>query len=146
MARYGSRHLPRLSQQPSGANIAVGVAPPDSNAPPTLGSVFRELRALIRRVGALERITSVSQLIKSVQPFTIAINAGSSSGTATITAVDTTKAFVSWGGTDLDATAAGGGAHNWLATLVLTNSTTVTATRGGITGTATVAGTVVEYP
>lgn len=146
MARYGSRHLPRLTQQPSGANVAVNVAGPDPNAPPTLGSVARELRNLIRRIGALERITSVSQLIKSVQPFTIVITAGNTSATATITAVDTTNSFVSWSGSSLDSTAAGGGAHNWLATLALTNSTTVTATRVGITGTVTVGGTVIEYP
>ena len=144
MARYGSRHLPRLTQQPSGANVAVNVAGPDPNAPPTLGSVARELRNLIRRIGALERITSVSSAIKSVQPFTIALSAAST-GTATITSVNTAKAFVAFEGIQLDSTAAGGGSHNWLATLALTNATTATATRTGIVGTLTIAGTVVEY-
>lgn len=143
MARYGSRHLPRLTQQPSGANVAVSVAGPDPNAPATLGSVARELRNLIRRIGALERITSVSSAIKSVQPFTIAISAGSA--TATITSVNTAKAFVAFDGIQLDTTAAGGGSHNWFATLALTNATTVTATRVGNTGTLTISGTVVEY-
>ena len=144
MARYGSRHLPRLTQQPSGANVAVNVAGPDPNAPPTLGSVARELRNLIRRIGALERITSVSSAIKSVQPFTIALSAAST-GTATITSVNTAKAFVAFEGIQLESTAAGAGSHNWFATLILTNATTVTATRTGIVGTLTIAGTVVEY-
>lgn len=80
--------------------------------------------------------------LKSVQPFTIAVSGNS--GTATITSVDTTKAYVVYDGISLDSTAAGGGSHNWFCRLALTNATTVTATRGGNTGVATVAGTVIE--
>ena len=82
--------------------------------------------------------------IKSIQPFTIAL-AAAGSNTATITSVNTSKAYIVYGGAQLDSTAAGGGAHNWFCELTLTNATTVTAARGGNTGTVTVAGTVVEF-
>lgn len=81
--------------------------------------------------------------IKSIQPFSITLNA-TSSGTATIIAVDTSKAYLVYNGVSLDATAGGASAHHWFAKLVLTNSTTVTASRGGITGICIVNGMVIE--
>ena len=62
--------------------------------------------------------------IKSIQRGTITIT-DDSSNTATITAVDTAKSFVSWGG--FTSTSSATVIGNNLPKVVLTNSTTVTA-------------------
>lgn len=68
--------------------------------------------------------------IKSVQRGTITIAVASASNTATVTAVDTSKTQMTHLGTDI--TAAGTDTfYPRDAYLVLTNSTTVTATRRG---------------
>ena len=84
------------------------------------------------------RVAGAQPVIRSIQRGTIAITV--TSNTAVITAVDTAKAVVLWGGnsttTDVFLPAY----------VVLTNATTVTATRGGNDGTTlTVAYQVLEY-
>ena len=87
------------------------------------------------------RIWPKRRFIASCQHFAITIASGSTAGTATINAVDPTRAFIVWGGVRSNA----GVTARALATAVLTNSTTVTATRNSGTGsTCTVRGTVVE--
>lgn len=85
-----------------------------------------------------------SSPIKSLQTVSIAIGASSNSNTATITSVDMAKSTIVYGGVS------GGASTNIreaLVDLVLTNATTVTATRSGGTynNAATVTGAVVEY-
>lgn len=87
--------------------------------------------------------TPSTAVIKSIQPFSITISGGSNSNTATITSVDTAKAHIVFGGSS-------GGAsteiRSALVDVVLTNATTVTASRSGATtNAADVTGAVVEY-
>lgn len=80
--------------------------------------------------------------IKAIYTGTIVMtNGGSTTGTATITAVNTSRAICLLNGVRTDF------ADNVsnLATVVLTNSTTVTAQRGGTNGVTTVAYTVIEF-
>ena len=81
--------------------------------------------------------------IKSIQNVSITIATSSSSNTATISSVDTSKAQIAYGGVT------GGGSteiRSALVDLVLTNATTVTATRSGATtNAATAKGFVIEY-
>jgi len=79
--------------------------------------------------------------IKSIQRGTITIANSSTSNTATITAVVTAKSIISLLGTSSTETSAA----NLLARVELTNTTTVTATRGGTTGSVTVRYLAVEY-
>ncbi|MBI3936911.1 MAG: hypothetical protein HY323_08035 [Betaproteobacteria bacterium] len=79
--------------------------------------------------------------IKSVQQGTIALAALVSSNTATITAVDTAKAFVLWQGV----VSALDDISDTNVRLNLTNATTVTATRLSNAIAVTIAFTVVEY-
>ncbi len=75
-----------------------------------------------------------------VQHFTVAIASGSATGTATITAVGS-GAFILWGGNK----ASGSNAQDIFAYLALTNSTTITATRGNAgSNTVTVSGCIVD--
>lgn len=70
----------------------------------------------------------LASVVKSVQYGSISIAGAASSGTATITAVDTTKAVL----LHLGSRGPGGGSPgiaDGLATLTLTNATTVTAQR-----------------
>lgn len=85
----------------------------------------------------------VPGVFKSLQNPTITIVDTATSNTATINAVDTTKTFLNYQGTDVGDNASGN-SSNWMSRLILTNSTTVTATRGGTTGTNIVALQVVE--
>lgn len=62
--------------------------------------------------------------VKTRNAGTIVIASGASSGTATISAVDTTKTILASGGCTSNIAGAGAGSN-----LTLTNSTTVTATR-----------------
>jgi len=84
-----------------------------------------------------------SSLIKSIQQGTIAIGHGSTSNTATITSVDLANSFVVWGGWNYSNTS--NTSDNFMANVVLTNATTVTAARVGSTFTVTVSYTVVEF-
>lgn len=81
--------------------------------------------------------------IKSIQNVSITIATSSSSNTATISSVDTSKAQIAYGGVT------GGGSteiRSALVDLVLTNATTVTASRSGATtNSATAKGFVIEY-
>ena len=78
--------------------------------------------------------------VKSVQRGTITLT-GSQQGTATITAVDVSKAELRFlGCTGDQASAASDTVY-----LVLTNTTTITATRASSTGTATVSWELTEH-
>jgi len=87
---------------------------------------------------------SVNELsfTKKVQRVTITISAGNLTGTATINAVDTTKTGIILAGLRISANAS---RNSVLSTLELTNSTTVTATRGSTTVEATIEAIVIEY-
>lgn len=80
--------------------------------------------------------------IKSIQAFSITIGSSSTSNTATITSVDTTKSVIfhtgNTGGSSTEIRSA-------QASLVLTNATTVTASRSNTTNALTVTGAVVEF-
>ena len=79
--------------------------------------------------------------IKSIQRGTFTIAGASTTGTATITSVDTTKTKVRWlGNTAGDATVT-----NDMCYIVLTNATTITGTRSGTTGSITVSWELTEY-
>jgi hypothetical protein len=82
--------------------------------------------------------------INSIQAFTITMTSVASN-TATITAVTVAKSVVIFTGFSCDASAAGAGLHHVMSRATLTNTTTVTATRGAATGVVTVSGFVVEF-
>lgn len=82
-------------------------------------------------------------IIKSVQQFSIVLDSGQTSDTATITDVVTANSYIHWGGEVCAVTTAG--ANRAFADVTLTNTTTVTATRGSSTEAVTVYGTVVEF-
>lgn len=83
-------------------------------------------------------------IIQSVQHFSIAVNAGSASNTATISSVTTANAFILYGGQSEDQAA--DNPNQIHAGLTLTNSTTVTATRNSSSTTSIVInGCVVEF-
>ena len=77
--------------------------------------------------------------IKSVQSFSIDTSAVL---TATITAVDIGNSYVQWTGST---STVAGTVNRALGRVVLTNSTTVTATTGGVDATIVIFGVVVEY-
>lgn len=81
--------------------------------------------------------------IKSVQRGLITISSSNYTATATISSVNTGKTFMTWlgsiGSASVDPFAAN------MARVELTDSTTVTATRGINTGSATVSYEVVEF-
>lgn len=69
--------------------------------------------------------------IKSLQRGDVVIAGGNTTGTATISAVDTSKTILNYLGSSNDTAGSGAVAHhNYVASLVLTNSTTITATKG----------------
>lgn len=76
-------------------------------------------------MGGLVSLWGASSLIRSVQRGTITIT-GATSATATITAVDVANTRLRWLGSRASITAVNG--QQYFANLVLTNSTTVTAT------------------
>ena len=80
-------------------------------------------------------------LIRSVQYGSITVANTETTQTATITAVDVTRASLVFLGCSNNA----GGAPNGQVHLALTNSTTVTATRGASSVSTTVAFCVIEY-
>ncbi len=81
-----------------------------------------------------------ASIIKSIQPFSIAITSGLSSATATISAVTTANCFIQWDGFITD-----GYTGTRMPHAVLTNTTTVTASVNAAGGDMTVSGTVVEF-
>lgn len=97
----------------------------------------------VAHILSYELLEYVPGVIKSIQRGTVTCSAAASA-TATITAIDTTKAVVIWAGfTTDDGTAMQ--ANLVYGRLVLTNATTVTFSRPGSAGVATVPFTVVEY-
>lgn len=85
--------------------------------------------------------TGASAVINSVQRGTIAITGTNTSNTATVTAVDTTKAALHVVGQTNTQGSDGSNAY-----LVLTNSTTITATRASSgSGTSTISWELIEY-
>ncbi len=86
-------------------------------------------------------IDPTAQLVQSVQFGTINIAASSTSNTATITSVDTTRSAVFYLGQSSTTTAV----NNSMTGATLTNATTVTATRGGTAGSPTVSFVVVQF-
>lgn len=87
------------------------------------------LQTLIEEVKSLVGSSSGGGGIKSVQRGVITFEADSKTATATISAVDTSKAFVLWGGSINDAMNSFTDSGTWDARVDLTNSTTVTATK-----------------
>lgn len=83
-------------------------------------------------------------LIESIQSGTIEIGAAELTGTATITSVDTDNSVVLFNGWSTD-DGAQTEVHKNNAYLSLTNSTTITATRGHVGPTVTIAYTVIEF-
>ena len=84
----------------------------------------------------------VASVINSIQPKTITISSGQTTGTTAITAVNVNKAFVAFGGFTVSAASG----DNDMPYVQLTSSILLTATRSsGGTNTTTVACTVVEY-
>lgn len=81
--------------------------------------------------------------VKSIQRGTITIAAAESSNTATISSVDTNKAFVLYGGHTFSGTSSA--FSSLAANVVLTNATTVTASRVGTNNDTILAYTVVEF-
>lgn len=81
-------------------------------------------------------IEGTSSLIDTIQYGTVSITAGTS-GTATITSVDTTRSAVFWLGATTTSTQTSALATRGASTAVLTNATTVTATTTGTLTTAT---------
>lgn len=84
----------------------------------------------------------VSGTIKSTQRGTILIN-GTTSNTATITSVDTAKTQLRYLGNDTSDSV--GNNQNAMVKIVLTDSTTVTASRYSNTGTAIASWELTEY-
>jgi hypothetical protein len=82
-----------------------------------------------------------SSPIKSIQRGTISIAGANTSNTATITAVDTAKTMLNW----LGHTADGDIGLRVLMQLVLTNSTTVTATRQYNSGATVISFEAIEF-
>lgn len=91
---------------------------------------------------SFEVIEFMPGIIRSVQRGTIALTAAASN-TATVTTVDTNKAVLDYLGT-LSGDGFGYSAR-YLIRLVLTNSTTITATRGNATNNMLVAYQLVEF-
>lgn len=87
----------------------------------------------------------VPSLIKSIQRGTIVIAGGTSSNTATLsTAVVLANSLLTWGSQGLN-TSGQVDAQMFTARITLTNTTTVTATRGGTTEALTVPYEVIEF-
>jgi len=102
-------------------------------------------KELWKAVVALQSSSGAS-VINSIQYGTITIATNATSGTATITSVDTSKAALHFLGFSTSQNEASNQRRTF-AYITLTNATTVTATRDnqGSTGTVTVSFCVVEY-
>ena len=84
-----------------------------------------------------------ARFIRSIQAGTITL-AGVTSNTATVSAVDTTKAELIWLGCRTSDNVSGNG-QNWWVNITLTNATTITATMGAALATAIVSYLLVEF-
>lgn len=94
-------------------------------------------------VVSYEVIEFMPGVIKRIQVGTATIADTATSGTATVSSVNTNKTQLESNGW-IDADAAGL-KQNMFADIRLTNATTITATRQGTTGALTVAFTLLEY-
>lgn len=92
---------------------------------------------------SFEIIEYESNVVKTIQSFSVAIAGGTTSNTTTITAVNTAKSYIIPRGSK--STDTGGNGPDGLGYLRLTNSTTITGTRAGTIGTLTLPGTVIEF-
>lgn len=97
------------------------------------------------RAGYLDNLSSapLSTAINRIQSGTIQLTGTMTSGTATITSVDTSKSLVIWNGVSISTS--GTAFADFGVRLALTSGTTVTATRVGNYGGPTVAFTVIEF-
>lgn len=85
-------------------------------------------------------------VVKSIQRGTIAIGSGNDSNTATITAVGINNSMLNYLGFNSDDTGASGDVDEYIPTLELTDSTTITAQRGtSDTSVTTVSWELVEF-
>lgn len=117
----------------------------------TTGSAHAKLKSLIESAGDSADVRADNTLygwlatqIKSIQRGTITISSAVTSNTATITAVTMAKSIVVSGGFTVDDTYAAG-PEEYMVRLVLTNTTTVTASKG-VSGTGiTIAYQVIEF-
>ena len=88
------------------------------------------LQTLIEEVKSLVGASGGGGGIKSVQRGVITFDSSNKTATATISAVDTSKAFVLWGGAINGSSNIGSSSPGfWVARVDLTNATTVTATK-----------------
>ncbi len=101
---------------------------------------IREMQGEVADLETLVAAEPIGMTIKSIQRGTIALAGAATTGTATITAVDTTKTELRFLGQS-----AGGGGDQHTAWITLTNSTTITATRVTASGTTTVSWELTEY-
>lgn len=83
-------------------------------------------------------------VIKRVQRGVISFGDSDKTKTATISAVDTTKSFVLWGGSIYGSSSSSSNSGHWDARLDLTSSTVVTATKYW-TAISTISYQVVEF-
>lgn len=93
-------------------------------------------------------LTSASRagIIKSIQQVAVTINNASSSGTATISSVDTSKTLLIWDGrVSADSGVANPQSDSYDARITLTNATTLTANRFSTSNNVTIYVTVVEF-
>ena len=90
--------------------------------------------------GTTSTSTGSSGVINSIQRGTIVVANGTSSNTATITSVDVTKSELR----DLGQTTTSGSDVDTVY-IVLTNATTITATRAGTSGITTISWELTEY-
>ena len=101
----------------------------------------QRLRVVGRQLQRPQVFASSGRTIKSIQRGTITITDTNSTNTATITAVVTAKTSLQYLGNDSDNSSSA----NAKLKIVLTNSTTITASRASTTGIAIVSFEVVEY-
>jgi hypothetical protein len=94
-----------------------------------MGGVLTSMCGIFNPAAAAGYITSIQQV-------SITIASSATTGTATITSVDTSKAYINWAGNTTAATS-GAGTQDF-PRVTLTNATTVTATRNTSTSAAVV--------
>lgn len=110
----------------------------------TLTTVTFNGSASITSYGVAQYLPGV---LRSVQRGSIGLNSGATSGTATITSVDTTRAVCMDLGDGARSSGASEATNVWTHYKTLTNATTVTAVRnsGGTSSTTTVTYQIVEH-
>lgn len=108
----------------------------------TLAADYTTARAA--KIDNLDAAISAISPIRSIQYGTVTLG-GTTSGTATITAVTTAKTALIFLGSSANGPAASAGLSATAAYITLTNTTTITATRALGTGSVTVSFVAVEY-